>query len=51
MDLIIEELQRDAAQIERVLSGVNDDLSLRTLREYAAELDARISHTRFGNDK
>lgn len=51
MNLIIEELQRGAAQIERVMSGINDDLSLRTLREYATELDARISHTRFGSDE
>ena len=51
MDLIIEKLQRDAAQIERVLSGINDDLSIRTLTEYAAELDARISCTRFGNEE
>ena len=46
----IEELRREADQIERVLTGVNDDESIRALREYAAELDAAIWRVRY-NDK
>jgi hypothetical protein len=46
----LDDLRRDADQIERVLTGVNDDDSIRALREYAAELDAAIWRVRYADE-
>ena len=35
-------LQRDAARARRLAFGLNDPTSIRTLAEYAAELDRRL---------
>ncbi|MEG3124427.1 hypothetical protein [Sphingomonas sp. GB1N7] len=50
MTTLLNELRRDADQIERVLTGINDDESIRALREYAAELDAEIERVRYKDD-
>lgn len=50
MTTILNELLRDADQIKRVLTGVNDDESVRALREYAAELDAAIWRVRYADE-
>ena len=47
MTTLLKHLRREAAQIERVLTGVNDDESIRALREYAAELDSAIWRVRY----
>lgn len=46
----LDDLRRDADQIERVLAGVNDHESIRALREYAAELDAAIWRERYADE-
>lgn len=50
MTTMLNDLRRNAEQIERVLTGINDDESIRALREYAAELDAEIDRVRFADD-
>ncbi|KQS04531.1 hypothetical protein ASG11_09940 [Sphingomonas sp. Leaf357] len=50
MTTMLNDLRRNAEQIERVLTGINDDESIRALREYASELDAEIERMRFADD-
>ena len=47
MTTLLDDLRREADQIERVLTGVNDDESIRALRKYAAELDSAIWRVRY----
>ena len=50
MITLLDDLRRVADQIERVLTGVNDDETILVLREYAAELEAAIWRVRYADE-
>ncbi|HEU0067234.1 MAG TPA: hypothetical protein VFQ57_08360 [Sphingomonas sp.] len=43
-------IKRDAERARRIIAGLNDEQSLRTLRRYLAELEAQLQ-ARFGVDE